>query len=330
YMDTISLYQAGFKNVVASMGTSLTQEQARLIKRYTDTVLISYDGDTAGQKANMRGLDILKEAGINVRVVPLPDGLDPDDVIKQRGNEGYQKCLDSAMPLIDYKISVLRKSFDLSKTEDKRKYVSEAIKIIRTSESAAEQEDLLKHLRDETGVTFEALKRELLQLPKTAEKPKETLPVRQDLSSMQKKASRFVIAAFLFGAGYTQDYDILDIPFDDDVHVIIARYVASKRMLQERIQIREFFDVFEESSSEFEELSKILDYGDGNRLFEPFAEKYFSDCIMQLRLNEIDKQIEQINLEIKNSSNVTERTALASGLVNLLKQKEKIKNGDIK
>ena len=330
YMDTISLYQAGFKNVVASMGTSLTQEQARLIKRYTDTVLISYDGDTAGQKANMRGLDILKEAGINVRVVPLPDGLDPDDVIKQRGNEGYQKCLDAAMPLIDYKISVLRKSFDLSKTEDKRKYVSEAIKIIRTSESAAEQEDLLKHLRDETGVTFEALKRELLQLPKTAEKPKETLPVRQDLSSMQKKASRFVIAAFLFGAGYTQDYDILDIPFDDDVHVIIARYVASKRMLQERIQIREFFDVFEESSSEFEELSKILDYGDGNRLFEPFAEKYFSDCIMQLRLNEIDKQIEQINLEIKNSSNVTERTALASGLVNLLKQKEKIKNGDIK
>ena len=67
------------------MGTSLTQEQARLIKRYCGTVLISYDGDGAGQKANMRGLEILKSEGVDVRVVPLPDGLDPDDVIKQRG-----------------------------------------------------------------------------------------------------------------------------------------------------------------------------------------------------------------------------------------------------
>ena len=140
YMDTISLYQAGFKNVVASMGTSLTQEQARLVKRYADTVLISYDGDGAGQKANMRGLEILKGEGINVKVVPLPDGLDPDDVIKQRGADGYQRCLDSALPLIDYKLTVLGKGFDLTKTEDKRKYVSEAIKIIRTADSVAEQD----------------------------------------------------------------------------------------------------------------------------------------------------------------------------------------------
>ena len=77
YMDALSLYQAGFRNVVASMGTSLTQEQARMIKRYCTTVLISYDGDGAGQKANMRGLEILKSEGVEVRVVPLPDGLDP-------------------------------------------------------------------------------------------------------------------------------------------------------------------------------------------------------------------------------------------------------------
>lgn len=102
YMDTISLYQAGFKNVVASMGTSLTKDQARLVKRYTENVYISYDGDFAGQKADLRGLEILKDENLNVRVVPLPEGLDPDDVAKQ-GAEAYQKCLDAAMPLIDYK-----------------------------------------------------------------------------------------------------------------------------------------------------------------------------------------------------------------------------------
>ena len=83
YMDTISLYQAGFKNVVASMGTSLTKDQARLIKRYTENVYISYDGDFAGQKADLRGLEILDGEHLKVLVVPMPDGRDPDDVAKQ-------------------------------------------------------------------------------------------------------------------------------------------------------------------------------------------------------------------------------------------------------
>ncbi len=137
YMDTISLYQAGFKNVVASMGTSLTQEQARLIKRYSENVYISYDGDGAGQKANLRGLEILKDNGLNVKVVPLPEGLDPDDVIKQFGAEGYQKCLDKALPLIEYKLLSAKRQYDLSVTDDKLKYVSEAMNIIRTADSAA-------------------------------------------------------------------------------------------------------------------------------------------------------------------------------------------------
>ena len=101
YMDTISLFQAGFRNVVASMGTALTKDQARLAKRYADTVYISYDGDFAGQKGAIRGLEILRDEQVNVRVVPLPEGLDPDDVIKRQGYEGYQNCLDSAMPLIE-------------------------------------------------------------------------------------------------------------------------------------------------------------------------------------------------------------------------------------
>lgn len=327
YMDTISLYQAGFKNVVASMGTSLTQEQARLVKRYTDTVLISYDGDGAGQKANMRGLEILKETGVNVKVVPLPEGLDPDDVIKQRGKEGYQKCLDSAMPLIDYKLLATKRGYDLTKTEDKRRYVSEAIKIIRTSESAAEQEDLLKNLRDQTGITFEALNRELLSLPRAEEKVKESRPVRQDQSSMPLKASRFVVASMLFGAKYAEVFDAADIPFESDVHAIIARYVLSKKLLEERVQVSELFDVFEENTPDYAELTKILDYAEGDRLKGEVAAKYFADCIKQLKLNDIDKKINAAMAQIEKLTNVTERAALAAELQSLLKQKENIKNG---
>jgi DNA primase len=324
YMDTLSLYEAGFKNVVASMGTSLTQDQARLIKRYTDTVLISYDGDGAGQKANMRGLEILKDEGLNVKVVPLPDGLDPDEVIKQRGVEGYQKCLDAAMPLIDYKLLYLRRGFDLTKTEDKRKYVSEAIKVIRTSDNVAEQEDLLKTLRDQTGITFEALNRELLSKPNESKPVAEkTQTVRKDDSSMPLKASRFVLASYLFGAKYTQDTDGVEtVDFISEAHTLIARYLVAKKVLEEPVRISEIFELFEENSPEQEELSHILDISDDD-LKGSVAEKYFYDCLKQLRIYHIDREIESIKKHIQDVDDIAERNELAKRLQQLVQAKAK-------
>ncbi len=327
YMDTISLYQAGFKNVVASMGTSLTPEQARLLKRYTDNVLISYDGDGAGQKANLRGLDILKEAGLNVKVVPLTDGLDPDDIINQRGAEEYAKCLEAAMPLIDYKLNVLERDYVLDRTDDKRRYVSEAIKIIRTADSAAEQEDLLKILRDKTGITYESLSRDL-RAGETQEKPVNTqIKTRKDSSSVTVKASRFVIASYLFGAKYVRE-EVSEIPYCNGVHQIIAKYIKTKNLLEERVQPSELFEFFEEDTPEYEELCKILDYSDGEKLSGEVAERYFFDCIKKLRLNYIDGRISALKAKSDNESEITVKIALASEIQKLIKQKEKLKSGD--
>lgn len=327
YMDAISLYSSGFKNVVASMGTSLTQDQARLIKRYTDTVLISYDGDAAGQKANLRGLDILKGEGLNVKVVPLPDGLDPDDVIKQRGAEGYSQCLEAAMPLIDYKLLVLEKSYDLEKSEDKRRFVAEAIKIIKTADSAAEQEDLLKKLRDKTGYTYESLNRDLASSPSQLEIKPDVREERSDNASASLKASRFAIAGLLFGADYTKDTDISQIPFVNDIHVILAKYVLSKRMLGERIHLSEIFEFFEENSPEYEELGRILDYSDGSGLEGAVAEKYYFDSILKLKLDFIDGEVGELSKKLGAVSDIDERNKLAQRITELIKQKEKLKHG---
>lgn len=327
YMDAISLYSSGFKNVVASMGTSLTQDQARLIKRYTDTVLISYDGDAAGQKANLRGLDILKGEGLNVKVVPLPDGLDPDDVIKQRGAEGYRQCLEAAMPLIDYKVLVLEKSYDLEKSEDKRRFVAEAIKIIKTADSAAEQEDLLKKLRDKTGYTYESLNRDLASSPSQLEIKPDVREERSDNASASLKASRFVIAGLLFGADYTKDTDISQIPFVNDIHVILTKYVLSKRMLGERIHLSEIFEFFEENSPEYEELGRILDYSDGSGLEGAVAEKYYFDSILKLKLDFIDGEVGELSKKLGAVSDIDERNKLAQRITELIKQKEKLKHG---
>lgn len=328
YMDTISLYGAGFKNVVASMGTSLTQEQARLIKRYTNNVLISYDGDSAGQKANMRGLEILKGEGLNVRVVPLPEGLDPDDVIKQHGAEGYQSCLNKAMPLIDFKLRGAKAGLDISKTEDKRKYVAEALKIIKTADSTVEQEDLLKQLRDQTGITYESLKRDLNTAPQETAKSQPEKTERKDSATATVKASRFVVAAYLFGAKFCDEQDISQIPFCSDVHEIIAKYVRSKNLLQERVRPVELFEFFEDNTEEYEELTRILDFSDGDKFYGEVAEKTFFDCIKNLRLNRIDEEIKRVKAMAQNERNTATRKALAEKLQNLIYEKTKIKNGD--
>lgn len=319
YMDTISLYQAGFKNVVASMGTSLTQEQARLIKRYTDTVLISYDGDSAGQNADLRGLEILKNAGLNVKVVPLPDGLDPDDVIKQLGADTYQNCLDEAVPLIDFKLSTLKKQYDLSKSEEKRKYVSEAMKVIKSADSAAEQEDLLKEVRDQTGLTYESLKRDLSSAP--AEEKNITdygTTVKRDLSSVEDKASRYVIAAYLFGAKFSQDLPIAEIKFENDVHAMVAKYIRSKQLMEERIRPAELFDFFEENTEEYQELCRILDYSEGDRFKGEVAEKYFYDCVKKLKVISIDKQIARLKELIEQETDSTKRKQLVTAMQQLV------------
>ncbi|HIR39921.1 MAG TPA: DNA primase [Candidatus Coproplasma stercoripullorum] len=331
YMDTVSLHQGGFKNVVASMGTSLTQEQARLIKRYCSTVLISYDGDSAGQKANMRGLEILKSEGIDVRVVPLPDGLDPDDVIKKLGAEEYRKCLDSAMPLIDYKMKVARMGYDLNKPEDKVKYVGDALKVVRSAESAAERELLLKNLRDETGISFEALSRDLQQVPAERQERSEEKPkMAEDSADVNKKASRFVAAAFLFGADYTGGVDVDGVPFADDVHKLIASYVKSKMLFGEKITLSEIFDFFEEGTPEYEELCRVLDLNDGENLNGDVQRRYFDDCLRRLRSDRITKAIDEVKRQYAAADDVEEKRRAAEVLQQLIEQKEKLKSGDIR
>ncbi len=331
YMDTISLHQGGFKNVVASMGTSLTQEQARLLKRYTDTVLISYDGDGAGQKANMRGLEILKSEGLDVRVVPLPEGLDPDDVIKKLGAEEYQKCLSSAMPLKDYKLSVARRAYDISKPEEKVKYVGEALKVVRSADTAAEQEMMLKALRDETGISFEALSRDLQSVPaerqdREDEKPK----IAADTADVHMKASRFVAAAFLFGADYTEGIGTEEVPFASDVHSLVASYVKSKELLGEKVTLSELFDFFDEGTPEYEELCRILDLNDGENLNGDVPKRYFFDCLRKLKTDSINKAIEEVKRKFSSSDDVEEKRQAAAVLQQLIKQKEKLKSGDIR
>ena len=286
YMDAISLYEAGFRGVVASMGTSLTKEQARLAKRYTENVFISYDGDFAGQKANLRGLEILKQEGLKVRVVPMPDGMDPDDVVQKLGADGYRQCLDQAMPLIDFRLFAAKRKYDLAKTDEKREYVTEALSIVREAESAAEREELLKRVARETQISVGALQRDLENAPVI---PRSAEPVRpkEDDAGRDKKAARFVLAACLLSKPYAAAFDLSSVGFDDPAHRTIAMYVMSGRKTGQ-VRASGIFDLMPADG----ELAEILNLDYGDNLDSPAAEKYFSDCVRTLRARSLSEKID--------------------------------------
>lgn len=161
YMDLISLYQYGIKIAVATLGTALTSQQARLIKRYADNVIISYDSDGPGTKASLRAIDILVEAGLSVKVLDLKDAKDPDEYVRKYGTDEYRKAMKDAVPRIKFKIDNLKSSFDLSKDQDNIKFAQEAVNIIKQLKSPVEIDYYIKYLSEIVQLDEDAVKREI-------------------------------------------------------------------------------------------------------------------------------------------------------------------------
>ena len=323
YMDTISLVQAGIENVVASMGTSLTKDQARILKRYSDKVYISYDGDFAGQKASIRGLEILKDEGLDVKVVSLPDGLDPDDVINQFGAYGYRKLLLDAKPLIDFKLDILKKTFDLNSADGKRKFVSQAMRVIKESPSATEQEDLLMTVRDLTKINLETLKRDLYNLPEVEEPTSQSvIPATGDnVGDKVSIAARFILASYLFDKPFAAETNIENIEFLKPEHIALKEHIVSKKKAGEKVRFTDVYDLFGDQYAQ--EISRMAGLEiDDNKNFDQAV--YFFDCVKTLKLDMLNREIERLTALFQQESDNDKRRTFASEMAKLLAEKNKL------
>nr|WP_295610349.1 DNA primase [uncultured Terrisporobacter sp.] len=161
YMDLISLVEYGIENVVATLGTALTNEQGKLIKRYASTAVISYDSDEAGIKATLRAIEILRHQNINVKILNLKDCKDPDDFIKKYKKEGFLKAIEDSVSHIIFQINILKRKFDFNKDEHLIKFAKEAASIIKTLSSPVEKDFYIKYVSKEFNISLEALKEEV-------------------------------------------------------------------------------------------------------------------------------------------------------------------------
>ena len=160
YMDAISLYQHGVKNVGASLGTALTENQARLLKRYTKNVVLSYDADTAGRNAALRGIDVLGGEDIKVKILHVTDGKDPDEFIKKNGRGAFLKLVENALSMTDYKLDTAKEGLDLNTEDGKIDYMKRASEILR-SLSPVEADIYIKKLASELKIAEGAIKLEI-------------------------------------------------------------------------------------------------------------------------------------------------------------------------
>ena len=161
YMDLISLYQYGIKNVVATLGTALTDQQGMLIKRYADTAIISYDSDDAGIKATLRAIEILTKLDVNVKVLSLKECKDPDEFIRKYGFEEFKKAMSSSINQVKFKIDNLKDRFNIEKDEDRVKFAKEASNIIKSIKSPVEIDYYTKYLSSLIDISTESIKREV-------------------------------------------------------------------------------------------------------------------------------------------------------------------------
>lgn len=161
YMDVISLTNYGFDYAIASLGTSLTHDQAKLIKRYCKNIYICYDGDSAGQKATSRAIEIFKEQDISPNIIVIPDNMDPDDYIKQYGNESFDRLIDNAVDSVTYEYKKILQKYDINDVKEKIQLIDDLTTLLSKLDREVIRDEYIKRFSDDLNIEYLSLKKDV-------------------------------------------------------------------------------------------------------------------------------------------------------------------------
>lgn len=302
YMDAISLYQRGITNVVASLGTALTEAQGRLLRRYSERVTIGYDSDGAGQAATLRGLEILQNIGCDVRILQISGAKDPDEYVIKYGPERFLKCVEQAISLVEFKVKMLKQSLNLDNINDKIKFLNQVAKILSNVTNSIERELYVEKIANEYNVSKEAIYGEVNKLiyakntgEKTLEKPivkKEIKKEKQEIDSSTTKRENLIIYLLI---NYPQEsYKKIKSVISENDMKLEENQKILKKMYEEiekgNINI-DILNYFEEQNI-IDHISGIMPYdfeiSDLNKCIEDVVNTYEKDKLINRRQEILD------------------------------------------
>lgn len=293
YMDVISMHQAGFNQAVASLGTALTPGHARLMKRYTDNVLITYDSDEAGVKAALRAIPILKEAGLSTKVINMRPYKDPDEFIKALGTEAFQERIDKAENSFMYEIGIIEKNYNRSDPESETAFEREvANKLVQFSEKL-ERDNYMKAVCRQFMIPEDGMREMVIRIGSQGGIiPRQTQPVRRMEPARKKKEDGIRQAEKILLTWMIEDGDIYDKVSEyiqpDDFIDPLFKDVASK-----------VYEQYETGS--VNPAAIIGSYSDGD-MHSGIAAMFSAELSESLSKSEREKTLNDTVLRVKKSS----------------------------
>ena len=304
YTDLISMYQSGIKNVVATSGTALTPNQARLIKRYTENITLLYDADTAGSLAAMRGADIFLDEGLEVNIVTLPSGSDPDSYIQAHGAIKFKELLEHSFSIIQFKINTLTKKYDSSTSQGTSQIINELLSSIGRIKNSIKQNLAVKEVAEHFRLDERAVMQQLDNIKRTGRIQPTTIERQQNSEKpKQQKKSKYDIA----------EEDLLRLVLED------ANWLPKifQYLQLDEIQNREHRELFaiilglfqqNESFEKKDVVSMITDPETSSKIADILTKKIgssadrqqlFEDCLMLLKKRKLETRMFNLTQEIK-------------------------------
>ncbi len=285
YMDVISLHQRGITNVVAPLGTALTEQQGWLLRKSAEQIILSFDSDAAGLQAKLRALDILQNMGCDLRILQVEGAKDPDEYIVKYGNARFQNLIEKASSIIEFKVKVLKKDLNLDNVNDKIKFLNEIAKLIAKVDNNIEREIYIEKIAKEYEISKEAIYAEVnkltyknVQNEKVLEKSKPTIVHRKreikEVSERIKKRENTIISILLNG-----DLNIFQI-IKQNIKPEDFQYELNNKIA------KKLYEEFEKGNSNINGIIDELDEEEQNQITMIMAEDY--------EINDIEKAIDDI------------------------------------
>ena len=334
YMDVVSLHQRDIHNVVASLGTALTQQQGYLLRNNTEQIILSYDSDEAGQTAKVRAMEILQNMGCDIRVLQMEGAKDPDEYVIKYGNARFQNLVDKAISVIEFKVKILRQSLNLESTNDKIKFLNEIAKLISKIDNSMEREVYIEKIAKEYDVSKEAIYAEVNKLTYKESKDEKVLsktrPVVRhiekketgNVSEATKRKENTVLAILLSG--------------DRNIYEIIKQNIAIKDFKYEidKKIAEKLYEEFENGNSNINSIIDDLSEEEQNHITMIMAEDYGIDDVEKAiddiiqsyekdKLNE--RKLEILELLEENTTEETQKKELEKELNDIIIRLAKIR-----
>ena len=296
YMDVVSLYQSGVRNVAASLGTALTENQAKMLKRYTKNIVLSYDSDSAGQAAALRGIDILYNEGCKPKVLHVTDGKDPDEFVKKKGRQAFLELADGALSYADYKINILKNRHNLDETDGRIEFVKETVAELRNL-SPAERDIYIRKIAAEAKISEGAIRLEFrgntkdrqTERDRTPDKAYSEKPAGHDITPIEKNLIKLIINdSRTFETILPYSYIFKSTAGDNIFSSIKAMYTDG-----EEIDINKLADSIDDGSADvFRSIVENVSLGG-------MDQEILEDCIITLEIEKLRDRYEEINTIIE-------------------------------